>query len=292
MTENAPQMIYESRAGAADGLAWLPEARALLFCDRTNGKVGAISLADLGVTQSAVGGRPGLAFPTADGRLLYASERDIFSIGHDGNRRREMPIDTYSVNSALIGTVDSKGRLWFGMEDHAGNNRRGGLFRYHDERLVPMVFDQVRPGGVAVTPDAAILYQAVASAGRIDRHEVNRAGALSNGTTLIDLNKGEGEPRGLALDSDGHLWVALDGAGEIARYAPTGECVSKTRLPSGQPRDLAFGGDAMTDLFVSTKADSGGSAIYRLDMSVAGQSIAPVRLSHGASLGLVEDDDH
>lgn len=287
-----PRTIWKSAAVEADALAWLGGAETLLFCDRNAGCISGIALADFSVTETYVGGRPGLVFPTEDGRLLFASERDILVLGAEAELRREMPIDTYRVNDASIGTVDANGRLWFGMEDRQVEQRRGGLFRYHDERLVPMLFDQVRPGGVAVTADAATLYQAIASEGRIDRHDVNRAGALSNGVTFIELPEGSGEPRGLALDLAGNLWVALDGTGCVRQYSAAGRCVDEISIPHGQPRDLAFGGNDLTTLFVAAADGAGGSAIHAVEKLSAGQAIAPVRLSNGAHLGLIDDDDH
>jgi sugar lactone lactonase YvrE len=62
----------------------------------------------------------------------------------------------------------------------------------------------------------------------------------------------DGMPDGLAVDTDGCLWVALAGGGAVRRYAPDGAVVEQVDLPVAFPTSCAFGGDDLTDLFVTT----------------------------------------
>ena len=59
-------------------------------------------------------------------------------------------------------------------------------------------------------------------------------------------------PDGLAVDSEGHIWVAVFGDACIRRYAPDGQLADRLELPGRQPTSVAFGGDDLGDLYITT----------------------------------------
>jgi sugar lactone lactonase YvrE len=62
----------------------------------------------------------------------------------------------------------------------------------------------------------------------------------------------DGAPDGLVVDDEGALWVALNGAGEVRRYAPDGSTLAVLPLPVAQPTSVAIGGRSGRRLFVTT----------------------------------------
>src|SRR5829696_8262922 len=54
------------------------------------------------------------------------------------------------------------------------------------------------------------------------------------------------------LDTEGALWVALHGAGEVRRYGPDGATLHVWPLPVSQPTSVAIGGAGGRRLFVTT----------------------------------------
>lgn len=284
--------IWEGECPLATGPAWLAGAQVLLFCDPEGGRIVSVDPQSGEAGEIATGLQPSFVFPTTEGALVYGTGRDLIRIDADGTPHVEFRIDTRRYNRTALGTVDAFGRIWFGVEDRDGTRPSGGFYRYNDERMVPVTFDQVKPGGAVLTPDARTLFQAVASAGRVDVHEVNRAGALANGRVLVEFEADEGSPMGMAADADGNMWIAMHGAGSLLCLSPFGEKLQTISLPQGEPVDLVFGGEGLATIFVTVAKGEGTSAVLALDAGVTGQPVPAVRLLQGASLGLIEDDDH
>ena len=69
---------------------------------------------------------------------------------------------------------------------------------------------------------------------------------------MVAFPVGQGCPDGMCVDSEGCLWVALFGLGEVHRFSPDGELLMAvaTRVPN--VTSCAFGGDNLSTLFVTT----------------------------------------
>lgn len=61
-----------------------------------------------------------------------------------------------------------------------------------------------------------------------------------------------GEPRGLAVDPHGRLWVALHDGWGVLRLSGDGEIETTLAMPAPRPTGLAFGGADGATLFIST----------------------------------------
>ena len=66
----------------------------------------------------------------------------------------------------------------------------------------------------------------------------------------------EGIPDGLTLDDEGCLWLAVFGTGEVRRYTPAGDLDAVIRLPVDQPTSMAFGGDDLSTLYITTAREN------------------------------------
>ena len=63
----------------------------------------------------------------------------------------------------------------------------------------------------------------------------------------------DGYPDGIAVDADGHLWVAVFGQGEVRRFAPDGTLVDVVRTPRApQATNLCFAGPDRRTLVITT----------------------------------------
>lgn len=87
---------------------------------------------------------------------------------------------------------------------------------------------------------------------------------LGSPLLCIDTAPFDSSPDGAAIDSDGHLWVALVQRGKVARFAPDGRLDMTIDTPMDMPSSVAFGGKDMSTLFVtSIKSTESGRAISR-----------------------------
>lgn len=61
---------------------------------------------------------------------------------------------------------------------------------------------------------------------------------------------------GATVDADGNMWAALIHSGEIGCFDPSGQLKHKLPAPVDLPSSLAFGGDDMTTLYMTSIRDS------------------------------------
>jgi sugar lactone lactonase YvrE len=69
---------------------------------------------------------------------------------------------------------------------------------------------------------------------------------------LVGFDVQDGSPDGLAVDTDGCIWIALWGSGTVRRYTPAGQFDREIRLPVSRVSSVAFGGDDASTLFITT----------------------------------------
>lgn len=79
-------------------------------------------------------------------------------------------------------------------------------------------------------------------------------GTVSNRRRWVSVPDSAGIPDGLAIDSEGCLWLALFGGSKVLRYSPEGELIGEVRLPVSRVTSCAFGGPGLDRLFVTTAA--------------------------------------
>lgn len=88
---------------------------------------------------------------------------------------------------------------------------------------------------------------------------------------FIQLSGGVG-PDGLALDSEGGLWIAHAGLGSAWGFSAIGEPLARVKVPAGLlTTNLAFACDGTSDLYV---IESSSATIHRVAASVAGKPMA------------------
>ncbi len=106
-----------------------------------------------------------------------------------------------------------------------------------------------------------------------------QTGEIANRRTLVNMI--DARPDGMAVDSDGFLWVAIPSHGQLRRYSPAGRLDGALEFPCRRVTSCCFGGDGLRDLFVTSARDqepvssgaqaSPGGAIFRCRPGPAGQ---------------------
>jgi sugar lactone lactonase YvrE len=176
----------------------------------------------------------------SSGSWLAAAGTGVALIGPTGTVEwLDRPEDNAAVPMRVNdGCCDSQGRFWFGTmpydEDCKG---RGSVYRVdRDGSVVRVLQDFDIPNGPAFTADGSVMYLADSPRGRIYRYAMNPAkGEPVDSDLFVELPPDAGNPDGMTVDSDGGLWVAIWGAGQIHRYTATGELDRMLTLPALQP---------------------------------------------------------
>jgi sugar lactone lactonase YvrE len=107
--------------------------------------------------------------------------------------------------------------------------------------------------GLDWDPEATRLFYVDSTTQRIDAIDFDLdRGRLGRRRTFATIAPEDGLPDGLAVDADGGVWVALFGGSAIRRYLPDGGLDAELRLPVTNPTSIAFGGQDLGDLYITS----------------------------------------
>lgn len=196
------------------------------------------------------------------------------------------------------GKVDRDGRFLCGtMGVHA--DPLGRLYRVDGSGRVDVLAEGIRiANALCFSPAGDVMYFADSLEGTIRACAYGRGDAsVGAPRVLCDTTQWGSGPDGATVDAEGCLWVALVRAGKIARVTPDGALDRLIEAPADLPSSLAFGGDDLATLFVTTIQDSGsgravsahpdGGKLFAIDgLGVRGlpeaRFRAPARAARGA----------
>lgn len=179
------------------------------------------------------------------------------------------------------GVLDARGRWWAGTMALDEETPLGRLccmmesIRENEEASIMSLEDLVDtpvPNGPAFSPDDKIMYACETSGGKIFQYDYDlETGRASNKRLFAQLENG-GMPDGMAVDVEGHVWVAANSQGKLVRYSPAGEAVAECAVPGAKMTSCpVFGGKDMKTLFItSIQAEGSTGHVYRVDVDVPG----------------------
>ncbi|SEF86422.1 SMP-30/gluconolactonase/LRE family protein [Bosea lathyri] len=152
------------------------------------------------------------------------------------------------------GKCDRQGRLWAGTMRLDASRTSGSLYA-----IAPDLSWERRESGLTVangldwSPDGRTFYFADSAPGRIYAYDFDiREGTLGRRRIFAEIDRALGRPDGLAVDSEGFVWCAVWDGWCLHRYAPDGKLVREVRLPVPRPTSIAFGGDGLKTLFITS----------------------------------------
>ena len=240
----------------AEGPVWDADAGTIIWVDILGGLVLEGRLTDGVLTESArhsFDGMVGAAVPAADGSLLVAAQERMVIVAPDGARRDGTRIVESGVQSRTNdGGTDPSGRFLIGtlaLDDRSGAER---LVRIeHDGGVTVIDDDLVLSNGLAWSPDGSKLYSVDTGRNVIWERDYP-PGPEPPGPRRRYLSVEPGHPDGICMDTDGNLWVAIWGGGEVRCYAPGGEILAKVHVPAPHTSSAAFVGDSLDTLLITT----------------------------------------
>jgi gluconolactonase len=214
----------------------------------------------------------------ADGGWVL-SDRTVLHISADGEQRTLIADEHAHGFNDLGATPD--GALLAGVLRYrplAGEEPcNGQLLRLAaNGELTVLSEDVVWPNGIGLAPDGLTIY--VSDYARQHVLAVSADGEDAR----VFCRSPRGSADGLAVDSEGGVWIALGEGGGVARFHPDGELDELIPLPAGFVSSLSFGGPDMRDVLISTadnqlKPELGGT-LLRARSQIAGLAVGPVRV--------------
>ncbi len=153
------------------------------------------------------------------------------------------------------GKIDPEGRFWVGtlVEDPARATETAALYCLDpDGGLVTHIDDIAISNGLCWSPDGTVMYHADSPTNSICAYDFDAGrGTLSGHRTFATTAK-DVHPDGSTVDADGGMWNAQWGGGQVVCYSPDGRISHVIELPVSQPTCVAFGGENLDLLFVTS----------------------------------------
>ncbi|MBK9034644.1 MAG: SMP-30/gluconolactonase/LRE family protein [Myxococcales bacterium] len=220
--------VFRAASGNSNGLALDPQG-TLVACEHGGRRVargdGEIAVTIVDRFEGARLNSPNDAVVRADGTIYFTDP----PFGITDAQRELAFMGTFRVTPAgAVSTV-----------------RRGAL----DER----------PNGIALSPDAAVLYVGDADHALVRAYDVDAAGATTGERVFTTT---AATPDGLAVDAAGNLFVAT--AAGVEAFAPDGRRWGVLAVPQ-QPSNVGFGGADARTLFVTAR-----TAVYQVTLANPG----------------------
>jgi sugar lactone lactonase YvrE len=226
-----------------EGLLW--------FSDMLGEAVHTVNLGGATTTLPVPGHCPsGLGF-RPDGTLLIVSTQARQVLRYDGEAV-ELLADLSALVPADLGdmVVDDTGRAYVGSQSRGD----GVVVLIDTDNSVRVVAEDLDfPNGMAITPNGGTLIVAESTSRRLSAFTIDADGSLS-GRRVFAEGLG-GPPDGIAIDSQGAVWVAMTLAHQFQRITDGGTVTDRVDIGERMAIACALGGAEGRTLFLVTTHD-------------------------------------
>jgi len=191
-------------------------------------------------------------------KINSAGETEIYSSGYNGNKFNR-PNDL---------AFDSKGNLFFTDPKSYGKDKPDGVIYRIDsssKEVKPIAEGLCFPNGIAFSIDGKNLFVCESAQNRILKFYLSDDGSLKNQIVFAELPGGD--PDGIAFDSEGNLYVAHFGSGNIFVLNPEGSIKYTIKVPGNKPSNLEFAGEDLRTLYVT---EDETNSVYKVEVEIPG----------------------
>ncbi|XP_035663631.1 regucalcin-like isoform X2 [Branchiostoma floridae] len=201
------------------------------------------------------------------GAVVAAGTKFAFLDFETGKLTSVATVDQHKpTNRFNDGKCDAAGRFWAGtigkVDEGAPTQlerKAGSLYCLHTAGIVTKAFNEVDlSNGLTWTSDNSTMYYIDSLKYSVDAFDFDMpTGTLSNRRQVMAFNPPvDGMPDGMCLDTDGKVWIAMYGAGQVLQVDPsTGTQLRSVKFPAPRTTSCCFGGPNLDVMYVtSTRA--------------------------------------
>ena len=268
------EQVTEAVAQHGEGPVWSERWGGLRWVDMLKGDI--LSLRRDGtVNRRKVGGVVAAMRPRAFGGAVLALERG-FALEEPNGSLTDLG-DVWSDDGMRMndGGCDPDGRFYCGSMAYSQAPGAAALYRLDPDRSVHVVLEDVTiSNGLEWSPDGTRAYYADTATRRIDVFDYDLHSGLTDRRPFVETG---GHPDGLAVDSQGGVWVALYGGGAVQRYTAEGGLSERIEVPTPQVTACTLGGPRLDELYITTSQDNVdpvddrlAGALFRAEVGVPG----------------------
>jgi sugar lactone lactonase YvrE len=293
------ELVRDARAELAEGPVWDSVRHVLWWVDINAGRVHRFDPTAGSDRFVEVGVPVGCVALADDGALAVASSKALLRFDPEtGAMETVATFDPGPVPSRCNdGKCDPLGRFWVGRLALDRTRGAGTLNRLDGSGFATIFRGLTIPNGLDWSVDGRRMYFVESIERTIWVYDYDLAtGTLGDRRSFARLD-GAGLPEsavpdGLAVDADDYVWVAVWGGGCVLRLAPDGTPISRIDVPVTRVSSCTFGGDDLTELFITTAwedatpdeltAQPTAGGIYRAQPGVRGRPARRMRMASRA----------
>ncbi|MCP5535150.1 MAG: SMP-30/gluconolactonase/LRE family protein [Akkermansiaceae bacterium] len=202
-------------------------------------------------------GRVGTVVPRSAGGLVVAGDTGLHFLDPETGTTTPIadPEPDKPDNRFNDGKCSPDGRFFAGtisLEKHTG---AASLYRLDSDLTLHTAFAGVtNSNGIVWSHDHATCYYIDTPRREVIAFDYTpETGQLSNQRTAFPTRHINASPDGMAIDSNGNLWVAFCHGACVICYEPaTGKQLYRVELPCLETTACAFGGENLDELYVTT----------------------------------------
>ena len=239
---------------------WHPHESVLYWVDIDGCAVHRFSPASQTHTRWDMPTEPGCIALRAKGGLLVALRSGLAHLDTNTgalSMQAEPPYDpeTTRFND---GRTDAAGRFWVGAIYEPRDHANAALYRLEALDLQDSGKRATVSNGLAFSPDSKTMYHSDTTTHRIFAYDYDLQRGEIKGERVFHTfssdrkNQYGGRPDGGAVDSEGAYWAAMYEGARLVRFSPAGEVLQEIALPVRCPTMMAFGGEDLRTLYVTT----------------------------------------
>jgi L-arabinonolactonase len=194
--------------------------------------------------------------PRRDGSLVAAfADGFAFFDPRTGRRENIAPFEPDLPQTRLNdGRTDRQGRLIAGGMDEQDFRPISSVFRLDADLTLARLFNSVAcANSTCFSPDGRTMYFADSPTCEIVAFDYDpAAGTIGGRRKLASLPKDRGVPDGSCVDAEGFVWNAVWEGYRVDRFSPDGRLDKTIEVPVRKPTCVAFGGQNLDILFITT----------------------------------------
>jgi sugar lactone lactonase YvrE len=247
--------FYSGADELGEGPTWFPDEGVLRWVDILRGRLHTIRIDGTDRRTRQFDHPISAAVPRRGGGMAIAGDSGVLLLDADGRVESVCPVEARSSSNRLgdVG-VDPAGRLWLGTLDRDMLVGRGALYRLDpDGRLTQVLGGTSVANGIGWSPTGDRMYFIDSATWRIDVFNYDLGdGAATDRRPWVSIDHADGSPDGLAVDSEGGVWVALWAGGQVRRYDADGRLDAVLAVPVRQVTSCCFAGPKLDTLVITS----------------------------------------
>ncbi|MDQ7730575.1 SMP-30/gluconolactonase/LRE family protein [Halomonas sp. SpR8] len=286
------ELAVDCRCTLGEGPQWDAKNQRLYWCDILEKQLHWLSPASGESGHFQFDHQVSLAAPLEEGGLLLVGEDRLSRFDPDSSSIEKL-CDFEADNSVTRSNdarIDRHGSLWLSSMGKSAERNAGSLYRLHRGKLTPLRSGLTIPNAICFSENGEFAWFTDTVTGVVMRWALDSDGwPQGEPQPWADFFSSLGNPDGAVMDSEGCLWLALWGAGQVVRLDHDGQIIGRVELPVSQPSCPAFAGPDLKTLYITTAQEGfcaeqlaqepTAGSLYVVETGIKGLAEPPLRLA-------------